>query len=588
MRPRSNKSIRKILRDMNTIYKIQRKSGTYAELLETYGLANLLKNFLQASNSIFIHTLDDSFYEIRLNQSLPDNVFDNIHFSPLFKYIKPAIKEIDKRQEFERNIPTYDFFDYPILREWKKEKQNAISQIRASNESNEIKQRKIEQIELSFETNKPIPLAFDVITQIQDKNNFPSFDKLYRNLLQNKDDFAKYINEILQYYNDSEIKLSFKNVTATQLLNPNQGKGLKAAKANSVNGGNFSSSWISETMKISGALSDMICQLVKVGTSYDLKIFVPEYKEVNYASKLDLIKKFKKYLKGNTPVKIDILNILLLTQLVIEHLGFTGLRRKVKDIVSGLHSVYQKDLGQNKAVVNIGFIQVPDFIEISSKKENQTWIEILEEQRSIIGSISELGSTTQGLLLYRDFISGGNLNNFFKFSHWYSIYLSTELSNKKYARAFSIETLNKFYSSMDTQLKEIIENDGFKSVANAIRKSTVTLQYTPKEARKYEIRYGIAQTLQNKSKSKDDLAEFIGEFIATYNSETARYKEKTGNNFRSNVRENELTDFYLLLDKFPSKLLGALLASYGFALAKKDNQSTEDVDDGLQNENDEQ
>jgi len=140
-------------------------------------------------------------------------------------------------------------------------------------------------------------------------------------------------------------------------------------------------------------------------------------------------------------------------------------------------------------------------------------------------------------------------------------------------------------SNNNFNLKEIIENNGFIAVANAIRKSTVTLQYTPKDARKYEIRYGIAQTLQNKSKSTKDFVEFVGEFISYYNAETARYKEKTGNNFRSNVRENELTDFYLLLDKFPSKLVGALLASYGFALTKKDNSSTENVDDELQNEN---
>ena len=56
-------------------------------------------------------------------------------------------------------------------------------------------------------------------------------------------------------------------------------------------------SWISETMKISGALSDMVCQRVKVGSNYDLKVFVPEYKQLNYAKKYDLIPKFKKYTK---------------------------------------------------------------------------------------------------------------------------------------------------------------------------------------------------------------------------------------------------------------------------------------------------
>ena len=87
------------------------------------------------------------------------------------------------------------------------------------------------------------------------------------------------------------------------------------------------------------------------------------------------------------------------------------------------------------------------------------------------------------------------------------------------------------------------------------------------------------QTLQNKSKSATDLAEFVGEFIATFNAETARYAEKTEKVLRANVRENELSQFYGLLDKYPSKVVGALLASYGFALTEKEaaKANTEDI-----------
>ena len=137
---------------------------------------------------------------------------------------------------------------------------------------------------------------------------------------------------------------------------------------------------------------------------------------------------------------------------------------------------------------------------------------------------------------------------------------------------------------MDTQnlkLMEIIENKGFQAIAKAIRKSTVSLQYTPKEARQYDIRYGVASTLQTKSRSPEDLAAFIGQFVSTYNAETARYAEKNRKSLRANVREDELNDFYSLLDKYPSQLVGALLASYGFSLPKKDslNQIDEEDDD---------
>jgi len=583
---------------MNT-FKIKKQSGTYAELLEAYGFANLLSQIfdsINCSDSEIIISDQGLYYEVTTNTQITDDLLEKLNYFPLFKYVK---------QKIDSDVSMYPaYFDYPVQEKWKKERQTLLNQVYKEyngKEKKEQREKRIENIKSIFESQKRIDSSLDVYRQIITSNNFPSFDKLYQNFHKNKNLFCLFIHEIIYSYGTGNYtnkgfekianEISFtKKVTATQLYNPSQGKGLNKLKANGLNGKNFDSSWISESLKVSGALSDMVCQLVKVGSSYDLKIFVPEYRQVKHRFKSILVPKFKKYLKGNTPIEIDILNILLLTQLVIENSGLVGRRQKVKNIVSGLHSVYQKDLGQNKAVVNIGFIQVPNFIEFGDKEENQLWIDILKEQRRLIGIIGRgNGKITSGLMLYRNFISGSDIYSFFNFSYWYAIYLSSQLSNKKYALAFSIETLNKFYKSMDTkelQLSEIISNDGFIAVANAIRKSTVILQYTPKESRKYNVRYGVAQNLQNKSKSKEDLAEFIGEFIALYNSETARQAEKDGKALRANVRENELHSFYSLLDSAKSaKLIGALLASYGFALPKKEVSKIEENKDEVQSEN---
>lgn len=575
---------------MNT-FKIEKRSGTYAELLETYGFANLLSNIFDRINilDVEIAIFDKGlYYEVTTDISISDKDFEKLSYFPLFKYIK---------QKANADVSQFpDFFDYPKQKEWKKERQELLLQIYneySGKEKKTYREKKLQEVARTFEQEKRIDSALDVYSQIVTPNNFPSFEKLYYNLFKNKELFQQAVKEIVHYYgniNDTIKEFDYiirnipfcKNVTATQLYNPSQGQGANKQKADGLNRKNFDSSWINECMKISGSLTDMICQPIKIGSSYDLKIFVPEYKQVNYRFKMALMPRFKKHLKGNTPIKIDILNILLLTQMIIEHFDFMGRRKKVKDVITGLHSVYQKDLGKNKAVVNIGFIQVPDFVEIASKEENQIWIDILQEQRQIIGNIKELGITTQGLLLYRNFISGSDINSFLKFSYWHSIYLSTQLSNNKYVRIFSIETLNKFYKCMDTKelkLTEIISNVGFNAVARAIRKSTVSLQYTPKECRKFDIRYGMAQNLQTKSKSKEDLAEFIGEFIALYNSDTARQTEKTGSSLRTNVKENELVEFYTLLDYFPSKLVGALLASYGFALKAKETTKPDETNE---------
>lgn len=582
-------------------YKIEKKSGTYSELLEAYGLANFLHKICDSANisDAEICIFDrDLFFEISINTDITDEVIERLKYFPPFKYIK---QNIDSDVS---NIP--DYYDYPTQKSWKKERNDLVKKVYKDckgKEKSEERGKRIDELEHVYSQEKSIDFELDVYSQIISPNNFSGFDKLYKNFSGAKFFFKLFVKEILSYYSyenrtdfGKEFKKNIKNIqfeqtiTATQLYNPNKGKGLKGIKANGLSAGNYKSSWISETMKISGALSDMVCQLVKVGKSYDLKVFVPEYRQINYSFKYQLIPEFKKYLKGNTPIKIDVLNILLFTQLVIEHTGLLDKRRKVKDIVSGLHSVYQKDLGQNKAVINIGFIQVPNFIEIGNKDENQDWIDILKEQRQIIGNLKEENDATSGLKMYRDFISGSDIQSFFKFSFWYAAYSSSQLSNKKYVKLFTTESLDKFYKSMDTKdlkLMDIINNDGFQAIAKAIRKSTVSLQYTPKDARKYDIRYGVAQTLQTKSRSKNDLAEFVGDFISTYNSETARKAEKNGKSFRSNVRENELMQFYGLLDNYPSQLVGALLASYGFALPKKEKIDQEDSETEMIEDTDE-
>ncbi|MDR1973233.1 MAG: hypothetical protein LBQ31_01000 [Bacteroidales bacterium] len=601
-------------------FRIQKRSGTYAELLEAYGVANLLHKIVDSmdiDNAISI-TSNEQVYEVSLKEDISEDVLKTIVYFPPFKYVK---------QKIDTKVESYpDYYDYPRLKEAK----NDLDKIHKDYKGTENKKKRDQEI-AKVEQHHPSIWKLNVMKQIAVNNNFASFNKLYQSLFVNKENFPLFVSEILKYYTetdydsrefDKKIKsLQFdKKVTATQLYNPSQGKGIKAPKADGLNGKNVKSSWISETMKISGALSDMVCKLVKVGKSYDLKVFVPEYKEVKYTFKAELIPEFEKYLKGNTPIKIDILYTLLLTRLIIEHQ--TEERRvRVRNIVSGLHSVYQKDLGQTRAVINIGFLQIPGFIEIGSKEENAEWIDILKEQRLIIGGIKDIGQdrrekesgkTIPGLLLYRNFLSGDDIYSFFKFAHWYSTYAFTELAdnktkptdNKK-VRVFSIESLNKLYKSMDTKelnLSEIITNSGFQAVAEAIRRSTVSLQYQQKKDRIYNIRYGVSQTLETKSKSKDDLAKFVGEFIARYNAETARVAEKTAAHLaveyakattkkdavkkakeeytakrRKDVSADDLAKFYPLLDKFPSRLIGALLASYGFALPAAEASSNDNI-----------
>lgn len=561
-------------------FKIFKTSGTYSELLEAYGLANLLNEIHTRNETIGVKiTIEDNggFYRINLNKPLTDEIVNSLKYFPIFKFIKKGNDTV---------IPTgiVDYFDYPEQKKLidnYKERFNAIDKNKTLNQEQKRQSKKDLNKERLSEFGKKINPEFDVYREIQG-NPYASFTKLFENFHLHQKEFCILIKEILNTYSQQQsekraFKLKDENPTAQQLYNPFQGKGLNKSKANNASMGNLNSNWVSETMKISGALSMMVCQYVKVGSSYDLKIFVPEFNQISFNQSKQILFDFKKNLKSASPVKLDIINIIDLSNKFIQRTPEYN-KGKIKDTIKGFHTAYLKDLGQNKAVANLAFINTPDFIEYKTKEEGREWIEILEEQKKVISGIEELGDSIQGLQAYRDFLgSTGQLaiHKFNNFSYWYGNYLTQAISNEKYyVKPFQIETLNKFYINMNTQelnLTEIIENDGFQAVATAIRKSTITLQYTPKDQRKFEIRYGLAQQLQNKSKSKEDLATFIGEFIGTYNAETGRFAEKNGKAPRATVKDGELLEFYQLLDKNSSRLIGALLSSYGFALASKEN-----------------
>jgi hypothetical protein len=569
---------------MYRTFHIPKEAGTYADTLEAYGVAHLLIKIFESQAMSNEVTINDKgvYFEIILKKEITTEIIEQLKYFQVVKFIQK-----DDKNKAPEHIGQ-DFYNYPVQRDLRRAKRKEIEKALKDFKGKDFtKQRKLINEKYQSEmVEQPLVDEYDVFAQLI-SNPYAAFLKLHSNFDSNQEHFKILISEALNQYlpKDNQISTEYKalskakkinideKATMLQLLNPNQGKGLNKAKATGMSVGNLKGNWIKETLKVSGALNfGMVCQAVKVGSSYDMKVFVPVFSEMKLHEKMQIMKEFKRTAKSNTPIKLDIVNTLKIIELFLNK-SEKKERRRVKDFLLGLHSVYQKDLGQNKAVVNIAFLQTPDFIDLADKED---WLEIIDDQKRLMNGITEQGDAMIGLLAYRKFLNGSDINEYFKFNYWYATYLMHELSNKKqtYVTTNKIETLNKIFTLMDISFKKIIENEGFQSVAAAIRKSTVSLQYTPKSERKFDVQYGLAQKLQNKSNSKDDLVAFVGEFVAKYNSDTARQYEKTKQALRANVKDKELLAFFELADKVDSKVLGAMLAAYGFALNKKDKTET--------------
>lgn len=585
---------------MTMTYTVLKQSGTYAETLEWLGFSYFLEKlcgelYRNEDVQITLHN-EPHQYCVSINREITQA---DLAALPYF-WVLPFIRK-ETKMSIPDGLPIAELRDYPKqkgIRDERKAQREAVQKDKAL--SGPEQKKRLSELNEYFKSElaERLDLDFDVYSIIRGNNPYPSYFKLYTNFESNRKHFELLVWEILSYYTipnskaKSNVKAITTKVTAQQLYAPNQGKGLNREKADGPKAGNLDGFWIPETMKVAGALQTMFCQYVKVGTGYDLKVNVPEFNDIEHQQVDKLLSGFKQSLSSNSAIKVDILNVLSFCKVFIEnspeYKSNSGWRRiNITNSVNGFHSVIQKDLGQNRAVVNMSFLGVPTFIEYQNADEAQQWITILNEQHALVRNIEEQGESIDGLRAYRSFLSGSDLTSFFQFTTFYSTYLMHELTDKRsFIKPFSTEHLNQFFTSMSTEnvnLRDIINDPGFQSIAKAIRKSTVSLQMAkrknPNKKLRYPIRYGMAQELQVKSKSKTDLATFIGEFVTTYNAENARYQElhptpsdEEKYDIRALVKDAELLSFYSLLDnpRYPSRLVGALLGSYGFALTAKE------------------
>jgi len=618
-------------------YYIAKTSGFYQETLEAYGFARLLSTIINfdegLSHNIRIINKKD-YYEI-LIEDFEQDIFKNkiknfckepiIGFDYIFKQTDPnkggTAKPIDPKTKKEIKIPIFD-----ISKEWE-----IVKNFNPSDATE------------NSQAPHPLFNIYDLFSHFSIEfigkphhggtKQAGAFTRAYLQIFYNKEFFKNFIEGILFLYSsiknqlDSDIYQNFISIafpnkdnlsnkisyqvlsknhkphkgTYNQLTTPTAIKGINSPKLK-LSELKEEPELLREYLKILGCFEAM----VSIGGNKsleDYRVYVSVPSDIGLIHQQDVIKKFRKSFYTNSTYKGDIYSSLLYAKLLIEHLEVSKANLFEFDYtptnyVQGFYVCHfmtmKKSPPKKHAPINMAFIELPRFIKAIDKAKADEWLDILDDLLQIIRSIKgtekkeETGDTVRGLSFFRDFVSTSQIKSFFDFSFWYAVYLMKKLTEKEqnrkiYIIPFRVQLLNKFYSNMNSKelnLTEIIENEGFKAVAYAIRKSTVTLQYTPKESRKFDIRYGLAQQLQNKSKSKENLATFIGEFIGTYNSETARHAEKNdGKSSRANVKDEELFHFYGLLDNHPSRLVGALLASYGFALNKKDAPQVE-VPDG--------
>ena len=373
------------------------------------------------------------------------------------------------------------------------------------------------------------------------------------------------------------------DISSTQIMNPIAGKGINAPKTNWRAPNSPPDALINpfaEWMKMRGLWIAML----PYRSDDDFKFFVIEPRDIRLSGLRKLREEMDKLqLWGG--IRLDIESTLRLTELLIRHSdvyessedSIRLRRRKPAEVVGGLRQAYFKSLGTAAALMNDALLPLPDWFVVESKEDCDQYLQIIEEalgsepgqRKGNLGMLDE-GHSDEGAILqqYRQWILSSDLFDLLRFHHSYAQKVMQKLAAKEYAPTFGTTNLDILVRRAYQEkypVTEIIENPGFKSVARAIRNSTIYALGMKNSNR--EVHFGLAQKWKQKMKGgAGELVAAISEFVQTQNWEVTSKHEGRGHIVTTDDLSSLLS---LFKEKSDAELVGSLLLAYGYARAPK-------------------
>ncbi len=370
------------------------------------------------------------------------------------------------------------------------------------------------------------------------------------------------------------------SMTASQLFNPHMGKGQNRAKANGLAMGNESSFWLVEYLKAVGL---WLAAAPRKAQNSDLrKTYILAPRRIRLADHRLIFDGFRERLRGDTAVKMDITSALLYVDELLRHVVEAKKLGRVQNgpisnVVGGMNSATYQLLSQNSyTMMNLAWLGLPDWMpQIRSYADATLYRTLLQEHLERIRAIDEERSDGYRLLQgYREFVGGRDVRLFLDFCAGYGSYLISELGKSRfYVKPFSEENLRSLLTMTAPELSPILENEGFRNIAAAIRRSTVSMQYLDKRVRPFPVRYGLGQELQRAARYRDTFVQALSAFVQSYNDESARVFEQTkGADRRALIRADDVEDVLRLIDGYGHATVAALLIAYGYAGKGREQQ----------------
>ncbi len=576
-------------------YYVDKSSGTFADALEAFGAATVLREILRHARDAEaeVRLLDaGSAYALRLPTPLQEAWIEAcppVSPAPFLLTPKNAAKLPNKLP-----VGTAAVVEYEAEKERRGEYLALLQGLSA--EAKRARARGEQHPELQALQGKGVHEHWDIFRALN-----PGALDAYNNVVgqwwEARGTFAALLRALLRLLaatpNDSEgaeaewaraCKASGlpkpREATAAQVFNPAQGKGQNRAKADGVAMANVKGFWLPEYLKAVGMYEAGLTRIVAnprdPRNAKDRKTYVLAPHEVALGEHEAIMKHFRQAMAGShTAVKLDVLAALRYTGAFLRHAAESHLGdeaeelfgKRPSDLISGLQMAFYKNLGNSAATMNIAVINFPAWVRAGPPEVIAPLQAVLDEHERIVRNLDETHSDAYELLvLYRDFLSGNDLRRFFEFTTAYSGFYMGQRERGRYCPPFTTTGLEVLLMNTDKELAKIVESEGFQNIAYAIRYSTVIPQARKARGKSgYTVRYGLGQQLGRKAGYAADFVAVLSEFLQQYNAENEQHFERTGKRFRKGVRTSDIEEVVRLIDKYGPRVVCNLLVAYGYA-----------------------
>ncbi len=373
-------------------------------------------------------------------------------------------------------------------------------------------------------------------------------------------------------------------LSATQIVNPEQGKGANRPKADALTIGGREGFWVLEYFKFAGLYGAALPRRVQGKKDRKTYVVLPTREGVDLYWHQRVFGEFQRDFWPSSAIKMDILAGLSYTAAMLAQWEGArrsgGRRRKVSDYVEGFVVASYKDLGSAVAVMNMATVGLPIWVSWPDNPDEARRLgSVIEDHLRLIGALDEAkGEEEQLLRDYRDFLSSRDpaLTAFFAFTTGYAGHVLRVMSKGRRVRRLTTENLEVIVMAQEEQraqrLRPILDNPGFQRIATAIRQSTVTQQYHKSERgdNTYEIRYGLANDLHRASRDNGEFMRALSKFLQEYSQENARAMERAkerGQEYRRRIAitTGDIAAVATQVDDYGAPTVSSLLIAFGYA-----------------------